>query len=230
MNKNKGMIILSIILAIQLVFPLSLWAYETYKNNELEEKGQEIKVLVDWVSYDENKIKFGSGALESAVYSHDNRFVVFEEKENGYEIPVVTDSTETDFYIGVDRLYSLYREKWCFMYETKTAKAQNENEFFWLYNKDVESENIRKGTCEGPGTQAYAVMKIYRNRIKVINVYIDETPVDTVIEKYNNNQFDAERYEYDIFEPYEDYSDENIEEYPDLTDANGEYVTVPVTE
>ncbi len=226
MNKNKGMIILSIILAVQFIIPLSVWGYETYKQRELDEKGQEVKLLVDWVHYDEHKIEFGNGVLESVVYSNDNKFVVFETKENGFEIPVVTDSPETDLYISVNRLYSLYRENWCFVYESETTKAQYEYDFYQLYNKENESENIKKGACEGPETQAYVVFKVYKNRFEVVNVYIDGKPVDTVIEEYNNNQFDIERYDYDIFADFEEpYDDEIEEDTTAVTDANGESIT-----
>lgn len=226
MNKNKGMIFISIILAVQFIIPLSVWAYETYKNNELEEKGQEIKLLVDWVHYNEHKVEFGSNVLESVVYSNDNKFVVFETKENGFEIPVVTDSPETDLYISVNRLYSLYRENWCFVYESEATKAQDEYDFYRLYDKEIESENIRYGLCEGPETQAYVVFKVYKNRLKVVNVYIDGTPVDTVIEEYNSNQYDVERYEYNDYEYYSYYDE--TETYTDVTDSDGNYVTEPV--
>ncbi len=226
MNKNKGMIILSIILAVQFIIPLSVWAYETYKNNELEEKGQEVKLLVDWVHYDEHHIEFGSGVLESVVYSNDNKFVVFETKENGFEIPVETDSPETDLYISVNSLYSLYRENWCFVYESETTKAQYEYDFYQLYNKENESENIKNGAFEGPETQAYVVFKVYKNRLKVVSVYIDGAPVDKVIEEYNSNQYDVERYEYNDYEYYS--YDEETEAYTDVTDSDGNYVTEPV--
>ena len=44
MKNKKGTIILSIILAVQFIIPLGVWGYETYKNKELEEKGQEQKL------------------------------------------------------------------------------------------------------------------------------------------------------------------------------------------
>ena len=56
MKNKKGTIILSIILAVQFIIPLGVWGYETFKNKELEEKGQEVKLLVDYVNYDENQI------------------------------------------------------------------------------------------------------------------------------------------------------------------------------
>ena len=84
--------------------------------------------------------------------------------------------------------------------------------------------------CEGPETQAYVVFKVYKNRLKVVNVYIDGKPVDTVIEEYNSNQYDVERYEYNDYEGfeehYEDYYDEEIEEDTTaVTEANNNSVT-----
>ena len=107
------------------------------------------------------------------------------------------------------------------------TKAQDKFDYYRLYDKENESDNIRNGKCDGPETEAYVVFKVYKNRFKAVNVYIDGKPVDTVIEEYNNNQFDVERYEYDMFGSFEDHYDEEIEEdiTAAVTDVNGEYVS-----
>lgn len=227
MNKNKGMIILSIILAVQFIIPLSVWGFETYKQHELDEKGQEVKLLVDWVSYDENRVEIGNYLLESITYGNEDKFVVFETKEDGFEIPAVTEAPESDIYVSVNRLKSWYNENWCFYYKSEVTKAQDKFDYYRLYDKENESDNIRNGKCDGPETEAYVVFKVYKNRFKAVNVYIDGKPVDTVIEEYNNNQFDVERYEYDMFDSFEDHYDEEIEEdiTAAVTDVNGEHVS-----
>ena len=86
MMKNKnGTIILSIILAVQLIIPLSVWGYETYKNKELEEKGQEVKLLIDYVDYDEDSIEFQVRELEGDLHlDYSDEFEVFSVGENGF--------------------------------------------------------------------------------------------------------------------------------------------------
>lgn len=224
MKNKKGTIILSVILAVQFIIPLSVWSYETYKNKELEEKGQEIKVLVDYASYDEQRVEFEINALSEIMYAHDMAYITFENNNTDFAtIKAVENKPETDLYISPERLYIWYKEGWCFKYESDITKAQNEYDYYQLYDEGNESQNITIGYCEGPETQAYAIFKVYKNRFKVVNVYIDGMPVDTVIEMYNNNEWDNSRYEYQYGSG--DYKDYEIYEYYD--EELGEYVTEP---
>lgn len=227
MKNKKGTIILSIILAVQFIIPLSVWGYETYKNKELEEKGQEVKLIVDWANYDEQRVEFHINDLEDLLYS-DDAYIVFENNGNVFStVKTQKDFPETDLYVGVDELYSWYSQNWCFKYESEITKEQNEFDSYHLYNKENEKENIRNGNCEGPETQAYAVFKVYKNRFKVVNVYIDGMPVDTVIEKDMNDELDLSRYEYHYDKEYGSYlNEELIEEIYDA--VMDEYVTEPV--
>lgn len=227
-NKN-GTIILSIILAVQFIIPLGVWGYETYKNKELEEKGQEVKLLVDWAHYDEQRVEFGADVISEAMIDGNGKhFIVFENNEEVFFTPKqVSELPETNLYISVNKLYNWYSQDWCLKYESETTKAQNEYDWYRLYNKEIEKDNILNGTCEGPETQAYAVFKIYKNRFKVVNVYIDEMPVDTVIEKYMNDELDLSRYEYHYDKDYGSYlNEELIEEIYDA--VMDEYVTEPI--
>ncbi len=231
MKNKKGTIILSIILAVQFIIPLSVWGYETYKRKELEEKGSEIKVLVDYVNYSENQIEFQVTEIQDILdYYYSENYIVFKNSDDGfYTCEESKNIPETDLYISKKRFYSWYKQNWCFKYESEITKAQYEYDWYQLYNEENEKENIRKGLCEGPETQAYAVFKVYKNRFKVVDVYINGMPVDTVIEKYNNNEWDESRYEYN----YDEYKQEEFDEYYDdieeyYDEELEEYVTEPV--
>jgi len=230
MKNKKGTIILSIILAVQFIIPLSVWGYETYKNKELEEKGQEIKLNVDSVFCDHRGVLFRIDALEELMYADNNMYIAFVNNENGFSEPTEVSGLPTnDLYISANRLYSWYSEDWGFKYESEKAiNLYDDYGYEELYNRGVEQANITHGFCEGPETEAYAVFKIYKNRFKVVNLYVDGIPVDTVIEKYMNNDWDASRYE-EIY--YDDiYYDDEIEDYyKEYYDEElNEYVTEPV--
>ena len=235
MKNKKGTIILSIILAVQFIIPLGVWGYETYKSKELDKKGQEVKILVDTVFYDERGVVFRNDALEEIIHSSDSNYIIFENNENGFsEFKEISGLPANDLYISENRLYSWYSEDWGFKYKLETADSEYDYGYIDLYDRGVEQANIKHGFCEGPETQAYAVFKIYKNRFKVVNVYIDGMPVETVIEKYNNNEFDVSRYEhyysYDYDKDYEIYYDDEIEDYyKEYYDEElDEYVTEPV--
>lgn len=235
MKNKKGTIIISIILAVQFIIPLSVWGYETYKSKELDKKGQEVKILVDTVFYDERGVVFRNDALEEIIHSSDSNYIIFENDENGFsEFKEISGLPANDLYISENRLYSWYSEDWGFKYKLETADSEYDYGYIELYDRGIEQANIKHGFCEGPETQAYAVFKIYKNRFKVVNVYIDGMPVDTVIEKYNNNEFDVSRYEhyysYDYDKDYEIYYDDETEDYyKEYYDEElDEYVTEPV--
>ena len=235
MKNKKGTIILSIILAVQFIIPLGVWGYETYKNKELEEKGQEVKLLVDSVFCDHRGVVFRIDDLEELIDSSDSNYIVFENNEKGFSTPTeISGLPANDLYISENRLYSWYSEEWGFKYESEGISLYEDYGYVELYDRGIEQANIKHGFCEGPETQAYAVFKIYKNRFKVVNVYIDGMPVDTVIEKYNNNDFDVSRYEhyysYDYDKDYEIYYDDETEDYyKEYYDEElDEYVTEPV--
>ncbi len=235
MKNKKGTIILSIILAVQFIIPLGVWGYETYKSKELDKKGQEVKILVDTVFYDERGVVFRNDALEEILHSSDSNYIIFENDENGFsEFKEISGLPANDLYISENRLYSWYSEDWGFKYKLETADSEYDYGYVELYDRGIEQANIKHGFCEGPETQAYAVFKIYKNRFKVVNVYIDGMPVETVIEKYNNNEFDVSRYEhyysYDYDKDYEIYYDDEIEDYyKEYYDEElDEYVTEPI--
>lgn len=230
MKNKKGTIILSIILAVQFIIPLGVWGYETFKNKELEEKGQEIKLNVDCVFCDHRGVVFRIDALEELMYADDNMYIAFVNDENGFSTPAeISGLPANDSYISRNRLYSWYSEDWGLKYKSETTNLYEDYGYQELYNRGVEQANINHGFCEGPETQAYAVFKIYKNRFKVVNVYIDEMPVDTIIQKYINNEWDASRYE-EVY--YDDiYYDGEIEDYyrEYYDEELNEYVTEPVT-
>ncbi len=237
MMKNKnGTIILSIILAIQFIIPLGVWGYETYKNKELEEKGQEVKLIVDTVFYDDRGIIFRIDDLEELIHSSDSNYIVFENNGNGFsEFKEFSGLPANDLYISENRLYSWYSEEWGFKYKIEAPDSEYDYGYTNLYDRDVEQANINHGFCEGPETEAYAVFKIYKNRFKVVKVYIDEMPVETVVEKYNSGEYGTSRYEhyysYDYDKDYEIYYDDEIEDYyKEYYDEElNEYVTEPIT-
>ena len=217
MKNKKGTIILSIILAVQFLIPLSVWSYGTYKNKELEEKGQEIKVLVDFAYFNEGVVEFESFTLREALFNDETKYIAFENNgENFSTVIEAKEKPETDIYVSSKRLYSWYSEEWYFIYESDvTKKAQDEYDWYRLYDRDIEKANISHGFCEGPETQAYAIFKVYKNRFKVVNIYIDGMPVDEVVEKYNSDEWDNSRYDehYGDGEDYEFYYDEESKDY-----------------
>lgn len=226
MKNKKSAIILSVIMAIQFILPLSIWGIEKYKNNQLDEKGQEIKLLIDRVYFDERGVIFRIDALEDIISKKGMEHIVFENSQKDFsEFKEISSFPASDLYISKNRLYSLYSEDWGFKYEIEAAESEYDYGYVELFDREVEQANIKHGFCDEPETQAYAVFKIYKNRFTVVGVYINEMPVEEVIEKYNNHEWNTSRYEvytvkengvhiyYDSGEYYKEYYDYEKEEY-----------------
>ena len=105
MKNKKSTIILSIILAVQFIIPLSVWSYEAYKNKELEEKGQEIKVLVDFAHFDEGAVEFESFTLKEALFNHETKYIAFENNGEAFSTVIeAKEKPETDIYVSSKKI------------------------------------------------------------------------------------------------------------------------------
>ncbi|MGN1315927.1 MAG: hypothetical protein ACI4VW_02600 [Acutalibacteraceae bacterium] len=230
MNKTRGKIFLSIIIAVQLLVPLIMVILTQYQENQLEQKGEEIKLVVDYVEffYDDFEnpkptIRVGSNEFDSSMnYYDDPGYVFFEKGEDGYAFCVATaNKPETDIYL---RQNDYYWDQLVYDYEYEVADADY---IPWdLYSKENEKSNIVNGRCEGPQTEAYAILKVYKNRCKVVDVYIDGLKVEEVLEKYENGEIDLSRYDYNFFDDYDEYDSEDY--YDDTEEYYDEDVTQPV--
>ena len=68
-----------------------------------------------------------------------------------------------------------------------------------LYNKEIELENVASGDFSGPLTEAYAILKIYKNQFKVVEIYIENYTLTEYIELYVNNKINISRYSYQSY-------------------------------
>lgn len=228
MNKKSGVIIISIIVAIQLLVPSVMIALSNYREKQLEQKGEEIKLAVDYieflntyddVGYTKPTIRVGSNEFNSGMYYlGDPGYVVFEKYENGYSFCSVKENKpETDIYL---KQHDYYWDE--LVYDCEYEVVDVDNIPWYLYSKENEKENIFDGNCEGPQTESYAILKVYKNRCKVVDVYIDGLKVEEVLEKYENGEMDLSRYqwEYDYDDWFDDEEDDESVTEPELENSD----------
>lgn len=181
MNKKSGIIILAIIIAIQIIVPIGMIGYDSVEQKQIDERGEEIKLLVDEVYYSEGQVRFYSDEIFSAVRYYENPgYVVFEKGNNGYDFcSVVEEKPETDVYLKQGHFDTYYQ----LGYKIEVGEDIG---YVDLYEKN----NISNGYCNDPEAQAYVVLKVYKNHCIVKGVYIDEMPVEAILEKCENNEID----------------------------------------
>ena len=118
------------------------------------------------------------------------KVVVFEKGEDGYSFCVVKEKNpETDIYLRQNN-YDLRQLTYDIDIEDVDSLPRD------LYSKEYEKTNIMEGYCDGPQTEAYAILKVYKNRRKVVGVYIDGLKLEEVLEKYKNGEMDLNRYQW----------------------------------
>lgn len=142
------------------------------------------------------------------------KVVVFEKGEDGYSFCAVKEKNpETDIYLRQNN-YDLRQLTYDIDIEDVDSLPQD------LYSKEYEKTNIMEGYCDGPQTEAYAILKVYKNRCKVVGVYIDGLKLEDVLEKYRNGEMDSSRYEW--HSEFDDwYDEEDTESFTDPVIANG---------
>ncbi|MGN0526639.1 MAG: hypothetical protein ACI4IF_04320 [Acutalibacteraceae bacterium] len=199
MNKTLGKIILAVIILSQFVVSFGMSGIERYRINQLEEKGKEVKILVDTVEYCDNRVwcycdGFYDDAEYMELYETDNGYYKFASSSKKPEI----DTYITPFYFNSTGIY----------YEVD--EVLDDGNYTVLYNKENEIENIKHGNSEGPQTQAELVMKVHKGCYKIENIYIDGMTVKEVMEKAANGVYDLERYFYYYYSD-DYYSDEDYD-------------------
>ena len=117
MKNKKGTIILSIILAVQFIIPLSVWGYEIYKNKELNEKGREVKLVVDSVFCDHRGIIFRNYDFDSFDKIAETKNAI---KNKGVKVYIAdkaanepdpdTDNLSEDDLLLIENLYKEYEK------------------------------------------------------------------------------------------------------------------------
>ncbi|MGN0526638.1 MAG: hypothetical protein ACI4IF_04315 [Acutalibacteraceae bacterium] len=200
MNKTLGKIILAIIILSQFVVSFGMSGIERYQINQLEEKGKEVKILLRTVEYCDGEVRCTDGTYSGS------EFIVFCKSDNGYyECSGSYEKPRTDTYINrsFDSDYSEsdyfdfdYFDSDLIGFVYDVDEVLYDVDYKILYDKNNEFNNINFGCCEGPQTQAELVMKIYKGRYIIENIYINGITVEEVLEKASNGEIDLSRYNY----------------------------------
>ncbi len=194
-NSKKSVIFLALIFVFQLIVPAFCLTYERNKQNELDEKGEEYKLVIDFARFSDGVVYFDADALREVidytVHDSDDVYVTFEKDKYGVIANCSTsaEKPDTPAYITLQKLTSLYYNDYCSSYESSvTRNAVIKDDWDVLYERevidDVKNENVNE--------YSYAVIKVYKNRMKVTNVIIQGTPVDEYIKRVQAD--DAETY------------------------------------
>ena len=193
MLKEKGKIILIIVLVIQLITPFTFLIYQNNFNKHLEEPDEYIKLNIDSICF-EYENRFTIYFDESYSIEYDNYFyeyVYFEpSKNNEYsEIKFSENKPEINEYLEFYKFDNLM------CYEVDDPyNIYEKHGYLKLYDKYNELENIARGFYNAPLTEAYALIGIYKNEYKIIEIYIGGYTLEEYVKLYEANEIDLLRY------------------------------------
>ena len=196
MLKEKGKIILIIILVVQLITPFTFLIYQKSVNKHLEEPDEYIKLNIDSISVGyENElfIEFDISEIHKIDNYYKYDYIIFEPSINNEysKIKLSNKLPQSNSYIYNEHYYNLFNFE-----ADEPYNIYEKHGHLNLYNKYNELNNIASGIYEGPITEAYALVGIYNNKYKIIEIYIDGYTINEYVTLYENGEINLLRYNY----------------------------------
>lgn len=221
MNKKYGKILLIIIIVFQLAVPTTFLTVKMVRKKAVNEYGKDIKVSVEAISFDENTIYIESEELGELDVDYGFKYTVFREGEDGYFSVSPTDEKPKDGVYLNTGSYSGW-SWYCIPYRNSGINEEYlelENVgYLNIYNSYIEEENILNGSIEGPLTEAYMIIRIYKNEFEIKEVYVGGVTLKEFVDKTKTGEIDPNRFEY-LYDDYY-YYDEWDEEVTDYTEED----------
>lgn len=196
MFKEKTKIILIIVLVVQLIAPFTFLIYQSSINKHLENNTEYIKLNIDSISVGyENKlyIEFDISEIHKTDNYDEYNYIIFEPSINNEysKIKLSNQLPKSNNYIYNNNYYNL------FYFESEEPYGIYEkHRHLNLYNKYNELNNVAYGHYEGPLTEAYALVGIYNNKFKIIEIFIDGYTINEYVTLYENSDINLLRYNY----------------------------------
>ncbi|MBE6749224.1 MAG: hypothetical protein E7557_08380 [Ruminococcaceae bacterium] len=193
MFKRKGKLILIIAIIIQLTIPFSMLFYQININYNLNKEENYFKIPLRNIYYFSDGCSLEIDSENYISYNLDDNFLVFEKNENNISYEVSDFKPKHNNYLYINTSNNLYDLNYVPEYDFNYELIEYSN---IIYDKDNEEANIARGLVEGPETEAYATVSIYKGHIKVIKVYIENYTLEEYLKACDNNLIDLKRYQY----------------------------------
>lgn len=213
MFKRNTKNILIFVIIIQLIIPLAMLLYQANISRNLKNEENYFKIPLRNISY-----YYDSCSLEMLIddyIDYDKNYFVFEKTEN------TTKFTNSDskpkhnnyLYLDINSMCDFYNYNYTPEFDFNIDLIENTNT---IYDLDNEKNNISNGLVEGPETEAYAIVSVYKGQIKVVSVFIENYTLEEYLKACENNLIDLKRYQYIDEFNFSEYFDNLSAEQKDL--------------
>lgn len=216
MNNKFSKIVLILILVFQLTIPVAFLAEKTADKRNIIEKGTDIKVALERISFEKDYVYLYSEALSEYSIYHQYTYVTFTEGEDGYWSVTHTDDKPSDgVYLNIKSLDCVSLSYIPYIDSGVTKKSFDEDmEYHDIYDCYTELDNIKSGEISGPPTEAYMILRVYNGNYEVVGVNVGGMPIKEFVEKTESGELDYRRFVYNWeYDEYANIWDEELTEY-----------------
>ena len=193
MFKRNAKNILIFVIIIQLIIPVAMLLYQADISRNLKKEENYFKIPLKSIEY-----YYDSCSLEMLIddyTDYDKNYFVFEKTENTTNF-INSDSKPKHnnyLYLDINSMYGFYNFYYTPEFDFSVDLIENTNT---IYDTDNEKRNITNGLVEGPETEAYAIVSVYKGQTEVINVFIDNYTLEEYLKACESNLIDLKRYQY----------------------------------
>lgn len=192
MRKKLGGILLIGLCIIQLLGVGVMLLYQRVTVDNLKEKGVLVTLKIDSVWYDEEGLyaELNVNSIHPLAFPGDNYLVFENVKNQKYSNYYISETKpEHDAYITYNEVYELNN-----VLIEKNSEIGKKYGWWTIYDHQNEIDNIYKGYCEGPKTDAYALIRVYKGEFQLENIYIAGYPIEEYSKLCIDEKIDLSRY------------------------------------
>lgn len=195
MRKKLGGILLIGLCIIQLLGVGVMLLYQRVTVDNLKEKGVLVTLKIDMVWYNEDGLyaELNVDSIHPLAFPGDNYLVFENVKNQKYSNYYISETKpEHDAYITYNEIYELNN-----VLIEKSPEIGEEYGWLTIYDRENEIDNIYNGYCEGPETDAYALIRVYKGEFRLENIYIAGYPIEEYAKLCIEEEIDLSRYDFD---------------------------------
>lgn len=191
MFKQNVKAILIFVIILQLIMPFSMLFYQANINYHLNKEENYFKLPLRHVSYFSDSCYLEFLVNNSIDYS--KTYLVYEKNDGETSFTYSDSKPIHNNYLYVDSMFDLFSISYTPDYPFDYNLIEDSNT---IYDRDNEATNISNQICDGPETDAYVIVSVYKGNIKVVSAFIADYTIEEYLNAYENNEIDLMRFQY----------------------------------
>lgn len=181
MRKNRGFIVLIVIIILQLCIPVGMIVYKTTENTRTEENGVLCRFEISSMTYKDGELEFD---IDIATYDDPGKnYAEIETNISGNAQLTLTDEQPDDpFYIKSS-------DKYAFDFPLSVYKTEKYENLERIYlSKKTDDDSLFTFSNHYRYNSAYLEAYVYNGSVSIVNIYIDGVEADEYLRRIAENE------------------------------------------